>query len=61
MAISKIKERREKRGLTKKDLADMVGVSERAIDYYEAGKREPRASILKLIAKALKCRMEDLI
>ena len=59
--MSKIEERRKKRGLSRKELADIVDVSERAIEYYEAGKREPRASILKLIAKALKCRMEDLI
>ena len=59
--MSKIQERREKKGLSRAELAAQVGISTRAVEYYEDGKREPKASILKLIAKALKCRMEDLI
>lgn len=57
----KIKQRREAMGLTREQLAEEVGVSVRAIEYYEMEKRVPKASILKRIAKVLKCRMEDLI
>lgn len=59
--MEELKKRREQRGLSKEELAKLVGVSTRAIEYYETGKREPRASILKQMAKVLKCRMEDLI
>ena len=58
--MTKIEKKRTELGLTRRQLAEKVGVTERVIYYYESG-REPRASILKQIAKVLKCRMEDLI
>ena len=58
---TKIEIRRTKRGISRKELADLVGVTERAIEYYEKGKREPKASILKKIAEVFGCLMEDLI
>ncbi|MBQ3019112.1 MAG: helix-turn-helix transcriptional regulator [Clostridia bacterium] len=58
--MTKIEKRRVKKGLSRRQLADRVGVSERVIYYYESG-REPKASILKKIAKVLGCLMEDLI
>jgi transcriptional regulator with XRE-family HTH domain len=57
----KIKQHREAMGLTREQLAEEVGISVRAVEYYEMEKREPKSSILKRIAKVLKCRMEDLI
>lgn len=59
--MEELKKRREQKGLSKKEFAELVGVTERAIEYYENGQREPKASILKRMAKVLKCRMEDLI
>lgn len=59
--MTKIEKARKKKGLARQELADKVGVSTRAIEYYETLKREPRARILKKIAEVLDCRMEDLI
>ena len=59
--MEKLKARREEKGLSKKEFAELVGVTERAIYYYENGQREPKASILKKMAQVLECRMEDLI
>lgn len=58
--MTKIEKKRQTLGLTRRQLAEQVGVTERVIYYYENG-REPKASILKKMAKVLKCRMEDLI
>lgn len=58
--MNKIEKRRKEKALSRKELAEKVGVSERVIYYYENG-RDPKASILKELAKVLECRMEDLI
>lgn len=44
---------RRRRGLTKKHLAERVGVSDRAITAYEAGEMMPQPSTLEQMAKAL--------
>ncbi len=59
--MSKLEKRRKQKGLSRQQLADAVGVTYEAIGHYENGKREPKASILKRMAKVLGCRMEDLI
>ena len=59
--MSKIETERNKRGLTRGMLAKKVGVTIRAIEYYENLERTPRAEILKRMAKVLGCQMEDLI
>ena len=58
--MNKILKHRKEKALSRKELAEKVGVSERVIYYYENG-REPKASILKRLAQVLECRMEDLI
>ena len=60
MEENRILKRREEKALSRKELAQKVGVSERVNYYYEKG-REPKASILKRLATVLECRMEDLI
>ena len=44
---------RKRRGMTKKDLAKEVGVSERSISAYEAGDQEPERVTLLRISEAL--------
>lgn len=58
--MTKIEKRRKEKALSRKELAEKVGISERVIYYYENG-RDPKASILKKLAQVLECRMEDLI
>lgn len=59
--MTKIEKQRKKQGLSRRQLADKVGVTYEAIMHYERGDREPKASILKKMATVLQCRMEDLI
>lgn len=48
--IFRIKELREKKGITQKELANALNVTQTAITYWETGKREPSAEIIEKIA-----------
>lgn len=48
---AKIKELREKAGMTQTELADRLGVSKSVISAYEKGIRNPSFKVLPLIAK----------
>lgn len=52
---------REYRGLTCAALASACGVSAPAISQIENGKRDPSASLLRRMARALRCDMDDLM
>lgn len=51
---------RKARGLTLKELGDMVGVSESYIRAYESGRRNPKPSSLQALADALAVNVEVL-
>ena len=51
MLKDKIKALRENKGLTKKQLADEIGISERAYITYEYGQREPGLETVVKLAK----------
>ena len=59
--MNKILKRRKEKALSRKELAEKVGVTPESIRHYEQNIREPKASILKKLAEVLECRMEDLI
>lgn len=61
MAMKKLKSIRKARGYTQGELAYMVGVSITAISLYENGARIPNIKTLAKLAKALRCRIADLI
>ncbi|MEQ2129931.1 helix-turn-helix transcriptional regulator [Caldanaerobacter subterraneus KAk] len=50
MLGKRIKELRKKKGITQKELASYLGVSDRAVGYYESGQRTPPPDILQKIA-----------
>ncbi len=52
---------RDYRGITGAALASACGVSAPAISQIECGKRDPSASLLKRLATALRCNMDDLM
>ncbi len=52
---------RDYRGLTLAALGKACGVTAAALSQIEKGKREPSASLLKKLAEALRCDMEDLM
>ena len=56
-----LKRIRTEKGLTQKQLADVVGCSENAIQQYESNVREPRNEMMLGIANALEIRIAELI
>lgn len=47
--------------MTQTQLADLIGVTSNAVCQYESGKRMPNIKILKKIANALDCTIDDLV
>jgi transcriptional regulator with XRE-family HTH domain len=60
MNAKSITEHRLKRGMTQVELARKSGVHPVCINQYEHGKREPRLRNLRLIARALKVRLDEI-
>jgi transcriptional regulator with XRE-family HTH domain len=52
---------RKSRGLSQRDLASKVGISNRMIAYYEAQTNRPPAAKLTVIANALKISIDELL
>lgn len=50
---SRIKEVRERKGLTQKQVAEEVGITEATLSRYENDLREPKAEIVSKLAKTL--------
>ena len=57
----KLKTARLAAGLTQVQLAEKVGVQQRDISRWENGLREPGVLIVKKMAQALGCSMDDLV
>ena len=55
----KIKELRLEKGFSQKHLADLVGVSQKAVDYWERNVNEPKASYIIALVRALDVSFED--
>lgn len=56
-----IKSLREGLELTQQELAVAAGVSQEAISQIETGRRNPSSKVLYEIAKAMKCKMDELV
>lgn len=56
-----IKARREKLGLSQRDLAKQMNVSQGTIAMWETGVTSPMAKRLPILAKLLKCKIDDLL
>ena len=49
---ARLKEQREQKGMSQKDLADKVGVKQHTISQYESGTKRPSYEVLLLLAKS---------
>lgn len=58
--INGIKPKRVEAGLSQKQLAEMLRVTQAAVANWEAGTAYPRASQLPELAKALNCSIDEL-
>lgn len=57
---NKLKEARAEKGLSQKDLAELVGVSRNTISSIEVGQFNPNAKLALIISIALDKKFEDL-
>jgi len=55
-----IRRLREKQGLTQQSLALQLGVTQGLISQWEIGETSPRADKLPLLAKILRCNIDEL-
>lgn len=58
---TKLKELRQARGLTPKQLAELIEVNPRTYKSYESGKTKPRIAIFKKIVIALGTTADELL
>lgn len=58
--MGKIKNYRNHLGLTQQEVADVLGVTQKAVAKWECGKGMPRAEMLPKLAKVLGCTIDDL-
>lgn len=59
--MMRLKLKRVEKGLTQKELADMVGIGQGFISDYETGRYFPRKTTLDKLAEALGCEVKDLL
>lgn len=55
-----LRDKRQALGLSQKQLADMAGITRQAVGAVEANQYSPATSVALHLARALKCRVEDL-
>lgn len=56
-----LKLKRIERKITQLELAKFIGISSQSIYAYECGKRFPRQKVLKILAEALDCTIDELL
>lgn len=61
MEHNRLSEYRKRAGLTQRELADKLNVTQQTIWYYEHGKREMKSSVLIALSKALDCSIAELL
>ena len=59
--MKNLKEARKRKGYTHEELAHAVNVGAMTIYQYESGRRVPNARMLKQIAQALDCKVDDIL
>src|SRR5437773_4078234 len=55
-----LREKRQALGLSQKQLAELAGITRQAVSAVEASQYSPATSVALQLARALKCRVEDL-
>lgn len=56
-----LKDAREKRGLSQKEVAESIGVAKSTYSLYESGNREPNVQTIKKISDLLSVSADDLL
>src|SRR5678816_1218793 len=57
---NRLREKRQALALSQKQLADLAGITRQAVSALEANQYSPATSVALQLARALRCRVEDL-
>lgn len=57
----RIRQARERAGLSQKQIAEALGIDQSAVSFWETGKSEPTLHNLRRLADILGCRPADLL
>ena len=57
----KLREARQRAGMTQKQLAEAIGCKQKDVSRWEIGQIEPGVLTVKKMAQALGCTMDDLV
>jgi putative molybdopterin biosynthesis protein len=57
---NRLREKRQASGLSQKQLADLAGITRQAVSALESNQYSPATSVALQLARALRCRVEDL-
>ena len=57
---NRLREKRQALALSQKQLADLAGITRQAVSALESGQYSPATSVALQLARALRCRVEDL-
>lgn len=58
---TKVKEMRERAGLTQKQLANALGITQQSVYYYESGDRDIKGSMLIDMSRVMHCTVSELL
>lgn len=58
---SRLKELREEKGMTQKDIAELLGISDVGLGNYERGVRNPDPDTLKRLSEIFNCSVDYLL
>lgn len=58
---TRVKQMRERAGMTQSQLADALGITQQSVYYYESGDRDIKASMLIDMSKILGCTVSELL
>lgn len=59
--VTAIKRIREQRGISQREFAEALGVTQGAVSHWELGRRKPDIDDLIAIARFLNCKVDDLL
>lgn len=59
--MNTLREMRKQHGLSQAALAEAIGSTQECISRYETGERKPSIDVAVLLARALNCKVDDLL
>ena len=56
-----LKNKRKEKGMTQREIAELLMIRQNTFSQYECGKREPKIAVLKKMSEIFGCSIEELL